>query len=78
LTRKASTLSMTHEADAVLLALRRAVAEAIQSHWRMGRPVSAWKNGRVVWIYPDGHEELVPPGPRPRQGRNGRGQRQLP
>lgn len=35
-------------------AMKEAVAAAIAEHWRAGRPVHVWKNGRVVALYPDG------------------------
>ena len=34
--------------------MKEAVAAAIAEHWRAGRPVHVWKNGRVVALYPDG------------------------
>jgi hypothetical protein len=34
-------------------AMKEAVAAAIAEHWRAGRPVHVWKNGRVVALYPD-------------------------
>ena len=45
-------------------AMKEAVAAAIAEHWRAGRPVHVWKNGRVVALYPDGtqvpQEETLP------------------
>jgi len=40
--------------DKAFRALKEAVAEAIAEHWRAGRPVHVWRNGRVVALFPDG------------------------
>jgi len=40
-------------------AMKKAVEEAIQEHWRAGRPVQIWDDGKVVELYPDG--TTVPP-----------------
>lgn len=37
-----------------LHAFRKAVAQAIEEHWRAGRPVYIWRDERVMALYPDG------------------------
>jgi hypothetical protein len=34
-------------------ALREAARSALRFHKRIGNPVAAWKNGKVVWIQPE-------------------------
>ena len=46
-------------------ALHKAVAEAIEEHWRAGRPVHIWQDGQVVALYPDGRTEPVEKAPTP-------------
>ena len=41
-------------ADLVEQAMKRAVKQAIGEHHRAGNPVAIWRDGRVVWLYPDG------------------------
>jgi len=40
------------DGTAIDRALGRAVHEALQMHKRLGNPVAAWRNGKVVWIPP--------------------------
>jgi hypothetical protein len=35
-------------------AMREAVAAAIAEHWKAGRPVYFWEEGRIVAVLPDG------------------------
>jgi hypothetical protein len=35
-------------------ALRKAARPAVRQHWAAGFPVAEWRNGRVVWVGPDG------------------------
>ena len=44
---------MATQAAAVEAAIREAVREALLMHKRLGNPVAAWRDGRVVWIPPD-------------------------
>ena len=44
------------DSDPGLLALREAVTEAIDRHHRLGHPVVVMKDGRAIWLYPDGRE----------------------
>lgn len=37
-----------------LKALREAVKTAIEEHWRAGRPVYVWRDGRSMALYADG------------------------
>ena len=39
-----------------------AVAEAIETHRRMGRPIVVWQDGRVRWIAPEEIEPIELPG----------------
>jgi predicted ABC-type ATPase len=57
--RMEAICSMTDEFrdEIIERAGREAVAEAIETHRRMGRPVVVWQNERVRWIRP---EELEP------------------
>lgn len=41
--------------------MKRAVAEAIADHHRVGNPVYVWKNGGIVQLHPDGSMEPVEP-----------------
>jgi hypothetical protein len=36
--------------DRAALALRNAVAKAIQNHKQLGLPLAVWRNGQVTWI----------------------------
>jgi hypothetical protein len=40
--------------DLVDGALRKAARHAVRQHWAAGFPVAEWRNGRVVWVGPDG------------------------
>jgi hypothetical protein len=42
------------QGDLILWALRKAARQAVRQHWAAGYPVSEWRNGRIVWIAPDG------------------------
>jgi hypothetical protein len=46
-------------ADLVEKAMKRAVREAIEEHHRAGHPVSIWRDGRIVRLYPDGSVQPV-------------------
>jgi hypothetical protein len=35
-------------------ALKKAAREAARRHWEAGYSVPEWRDGRVVWIAPDG------------------------
>jgi hypothetical protein len=39
--------------DRIERALRDAVRDAVQRHKRDGDPVAVWREGRVVWLFPD-------------------------
>jgi len=41
------------ESAAVETAVRESVREALLMHKRLGNPVAAWQDGRVVWIPAD-------------------------
>jgi hypothetical protein len=41
------------DGTAIDQALRRAVREALQRHRQAGFPVSAWREGKIVWIPPE-------------------------
>ena len=47
-------------ADLVEKAMKRAVKRAIEEHHRAGHPVSIWRDGRIVHLYPDGSVQPVP------------------
>jgi hypothetical protein len=49
--------SIAFGSDEMMACVQEAVAEAIETHRRMGRPVVVWQNERVRWIRP---EELEP------------------
>ena len=38
--------------DKALIALKQAVREVVERHKKTGRPLSVWKNGKVVRISP--------------------------
>lgn len=45
----------------ILEAMRQAVRErALQRHKRLGNPIAAWRDGRVVWLSPDEIPTLEP------------------
>jgi hypothetical protein len=46
-------------ADIVQAAMERAVRKAIEEHHRAGDPVTIWRDGRIVRLYPDGSVEPV-------------------
>lgn len=35
-----------------LKAMQEAVNSVIEEHWRDGRPLASWENGKVVWLDP--------------------------
>lgn len=39
--------------DKAKIALKKAVAEVVENHKKTGRPLSIWKNDKVVYIPPD-------------------------
>jgi hypothetical protein len=41
-------------AELVQKAMDRAVRQAIEEHHRAGQPVSIWRDGQIVLLYPDG------------------------
>lgn len=47
-------------------ALRKAARHAVRQHWAAGYPVAEWRNGRTVWIAPDGTVLDTPKRHRPR------------
>ena len=49
--------SIAFGSDEMMACVQEAVAEAIETHSRMGRPIVVWQNERVRWIRP---EELEP------------------
>jgi len=38
--------------DKAELAMKEAVREVIEKHKKSGRPLSVWKNGKVVYVSP--------------------------
>lgn len=38
---------------AVERAMQRAVRKALLVHKKLGNPIAAWENGKVVWIPPE-------------------------
>jgi hypothetical protein len=46
-------------AELVQKAMDRAVREAIEEHHRAGHPVTIWRDGRIVRLYPDGSVQPV-------------------
>lgn len=34
-------------------AMREAVAETVEEHRRLGRPLAIWRGGKVVWVEPE-------------------------
>ena len=40
--------------DLIDRVLRKAARHAVRQHWAAGYPVAEWRNGRTVWIAPDG------------------------
>ena len=54
-------------AEIVQAAMERGVRQAIEEHHRAGDPVTIWRDGRIVRLYPDGSVEPVS-GDEPTQG----------
>ncbi len=54
-------------AEKVGVALRLAVADAIEEHRRSGHPLAIWQSGRVVLLPPD--QAAMPDPPRKKSGR---------
>lgn len=52
-------------AELVERAGKRAVAAAIAEHHRAGDPVAIWRDGDIVWLYPDGSTRPHVPGEEP-------------
>jgi hypothetical protein len=46
-------------AELVQAAMNRATREAIAEHHRAGHPVSIWRDGRIVRLYPDGSVQPI-------------------
>lgn len=57
---------LTHDDAAISRALRKATRDAVRRHWAAGFPVAECRNGRTVWIAPDG-TVLARPGRLPRR-----------
>lgn len=47
-------------AELVQGAMSRATRQAIEAHHREGHSVSIWRDGRVMFLYPDGSVHAVP------------------
>ena len=47
------------KSDPALVALREAVAAAIERHRRLGNPIAIVKDGREIVLHPDGREEPI-------------------
>lgn len=45
---------LAREDHLIARALRKAARDAVRQHWAAGHPVAEWRNGRIVWIAPDG------------------------
>ncbi len=45
---------LAREDELIGRALRKAARDAVRQHWAAGHPVAQWRNGRMVWIAPDG------------------------
>jgi hypothetical protein len=41
------------DTEALDAAVQRAVRKALLVHKKLGNPVAAWKDGKVVWIPPE-------------------------
>jgi len=62
---------MTQEAREELLqkidaGMKAGVAEALEEHYRMGRSIVVWRDGKVVWLKPEEYRDdiasnLAPP-----------------
>jgi hypothetical protein len=40
--------------EKITRALSKAVNEALLKHKKAGNPVASWKDGKIVWIQPEG------------------------
>jgi hypothetical protein len=52
-------LERVEDVPRILMAMRRAVREALLRHKLLGNPIAVWREGRVVWLAP----EEIPVGP---------------
>lgn len=50
---KSRITALFSEGTAIDAALKRAVEEALRGHRQAGNPISAWRDGRIVWIPPE-------------------------
>jgi hypothetical protein len=46
-------LDRVEDVPRILAAMRRAVREALLEHKRLGNPIAAWREGRMVCLQPD-------------------------
>ena len=51
--------------ELVSVGMQRAVDNAIAEHHRAGQPVVIWRDGGIVWLYPDGSTRPHVPGEEP-------------
>src|ERR1700726_54377 len=56
--KKKSITDLFREGTPIDRALAQGVREALRMHKRMGNPVAAWRDGKVVWIQP---EDIIVP-----------------
>ena len=52
-TPKVSPVDRLKDRPRIMLALRKATAQAMLKHKRAGVPVATWKDGKVAWIAPE-------------------------
>ena len=39
--------------------VREGVALALEEHYRMGRPIVVWRDGKVVWLQPEEYKDRI-------------------
>jgi hypothetical protein len=52
-TAKRRSQILNYETDAITAAIRRAVRDAIEEHYRAGVPIVIWRDGKVVEVPPE-------------------------
>jgi hypothetical protein len=50
---------MDDKDQSLLVSINNAIKKQIEETWAAGRPITVGRDGKVIRIYPDGHEEEV-------------------
>ncbi|MDD4804955.1 MAG: hypothetical protein PHN69_07425 [Candidatus Pacebacteria bacterium] len=50
---------MTDDHQGLLDSINAAIRKQIEETWAAGRPITVGRDGKVIEIYPDGHEVVI-------------------